>query len=147
VIAALSALAEAHPTRGFDKYRQALARSHPQWNKKRIYRVYCLLGLNLRPARRRRLPKRERVALSVPEHLDRVWSADFMSDALICGRGFRTFNVTDDFNREGVHIEIDISITAQRLVRVFEQIRRERPLPQVLLTDNGPEFLGEVFVQ
>lgn len=146
VIAALLALVEAHPNRGFGKYRQALERSHPQWNKKRIYRVYGLLGLNLRPARRRRLPKRERVPLYVPDRPDRVWSADFMADALICGRGFRTFNVTDDFNREAVHIEIDTSLTSQRLVRVFEQIRQERPLPRVLRTDNGPEFLGEAFV-
>jgi putative transposase len=46
-----------------------------------------------------------------------------------------------------VHIEIDTSITSARLVRIFEQIWRERPLPQVLRTDNGPEFLGEAFVQ
>ncbi len=30
-------------------------------------------------------------------------------------------------------------------VRIFDQIRQERPLPQVLRTDNGPEFLGEAF--
>lgn len=64
-----------------------------------------------------------------------------------CGRSFRTFNVTDDFNREVVHIEIDTSITSQRLVRLFEQIRQERTLPQMLRVDNGPEFLGEAFVQ
>jgi putative transposase len=76
-----------------------------------------------------------------------VWSADFMLDALACGRPFRTFNITDDFNREIIHIEIDTSITSARLVRIFEQIRQERPLPQVLRTDNGPEFLGETFTQ
>ena len=70
-----------------------------------------------------------------------------MSDALACGRRFRTFNVTDDFNREALHIEIDTSITSLRLIRVFEQLKRDRPLPQVLRTDNGPEFLGEAFVQ
>ena len=31
-------------------------------------------------------------------------------------------------------------------MRIFERIARERPLPQVLRTDNGPEFLGEAFV-
>src|SRR5690606_16191209 len=70
-----------------------------------------------------------------------------MLDALACGRPFRTFNLIDDFNREGVHIEIDTSITSARLVRIFERIAQERPLPQVLRTDNGPEFLGEAFVQ
>lgn len=64
-----------------------------------------------------------------------------------CGRSFRTFNITDDFNREIIHTEVDTSIKSQLLVRIFEHIRQERPLPQVLCTDNGPEFLGEVFVE
>ncbi len=68
-----------------------------------------------------------------------------MSDTLADGRRFRTFNVVDDFNREVLHIEIDTSITSARLVRVFEQIKQEKGLPQVLRTDYGPEFLGETF--
>lgn len=147
LIAALARLVEARPNRGYWKCCQILGKTHPQWNDKRIYRVYCAMNLNLRRAAVRRLPKRERVPLYVPEHPDTVWSADFMSDALACGRGFRTFNITDDFNREAIHIEVDASLTSQRLARIFEQIRQERPLPQVLRTDNGPEFLGEAFVQ
>jgi len=70
-----------------------------------------------------------------------------MADALACGRRFRTFNVVDDFTREALHIEVDTSITSVRLVRIFEQLQRDHGLPQVLRTDNGPEFLGEVLVQ
>jgi len=51
----------------------------------------------------------------------------------------------DDFNREALAIEIDTSLPSPRLVRVFEQLKMERGLPDVLRTDNGPEFLGEVF--
>ena len=40
---------------------------------------------------------------------------------------------------------ITCAITSQRLVRIFEQIRQERPLPQVLRTDNGPEFTSKDF--
>ena len=69
-----------------------------------------------------------------------------MADALADGRRFRTFNVVDDFNREVLHIEVDTSITSGRLVRIFERLRSERGLPQVLRTDNGPEFLGELLV-
>lgn len=104
------------------------------------------MKLNLRRAARRRLPKRERAPLYVPRLPDSVWSADFMADALACGRRFRLFNIVDDFNREVVHIEVDTSITSERLVRVFERLRQERGLPQVLRTDNGPEFLGEAFI-
>lgn len=147
VIAALARLVDEHPGRGFWKCRKQLRRQGYGWNHKRIYRVYTLMHLNLRRAAKRRLPKRERVPLYVPREPDTVWSADFMSDALICGRRFRLFNVVDDFNREVLHIEVDTSITSVRLVRIFEQLQSQRGLPQVLRTDNGPEFLGETFTQ
>ena len=68
-----------------------------------------------------------------------------MSDALYRGSRFRTFNVLDDFNREALAIEIDTSLTSLRLIRVFEQLKEERGLPDILRTDNGPEFLGLEF--
>ena len=108
--------------------------------------MYKQMKLNLRRPAKKRLPKRLRVALYVPRYPDTVWSADFMADALADGRRFRTFNVVDDFNREVLHIEVDTSITSGRLVRIFERLRSERGLPQVLRTDNGPEFLGELLV-
>ena len=101
----------------------------------------------LRRKAKQRLPKRERVPLYVPRPPDSVWSADFMADALVCGKRFRLFNVVDDFNREALHIEVDTSIAGERLVRVFERLRRERGRPQVLRTGNGPEFLGEAFIR
>jgi putative transposase len=145
IIAALAVLVEGRPSRGFWKCCKLLRRQGKPWNHKRIYRVYKMMNLHLRRPAKKRLPKRYRVELYVPRSPDMVWSADFMSDALACGRRFRTFNVADDFNREALHIEIDTSITSERLVRVFSRLAQERGLPQVLRTDNGPEFLGEVF--
>lgn len=54
-------------------------------------------------------------------------------------------NVLDDFNREALAIEIDTSLTGERLIRVFEQLRPERGLPDILRIDNGPELLGTTF--
>ncbi len=51
--------------------------------------VYKLMRLNLRRAAKRRQPQRERLPLYVPKLPDSVWSADFMSDALLCGRRYR----------------------------------------------------------
>ncbi|MBO9770044.1 MULTISPECIES: IS3 family transposase [Xanthomonas] len=145
LIAAIARVVEDRPSRGFWKCSDVLRRTRPDWNPKRIYRVYKAMRLNLRRAAKRRLPKRERVALYVPRLPDTVWSVDFMSDALACGRRFRTFNVVDDFNREVLHIEVDTSINSHRLVRVFEQIKHDHGLPQVVRSDNGPEFLGDAF--
>ena len=47
---------------------------------------------------------------------------DFMADRLGDGRQFRLLNVLDDFNREGLGIEIDFSLPAERVVRALNQI-------------------------
>lgn len=147
IMGALAKLIEQRPSRGFWKCRKLLRRQGRDWNHKRIYRVYCQMNLNFRRRAKQRLPQRERIPLFVPAQPNNVWSADFMSDALYCGRRFRTFNVVDDFNREALQIEVDTSITSARLVRIFERLREQHGLPDVLRVDNGPEFLGETFVE
>lgn len=78
--------------------------------------------------------------LAVPLRANQVWSADFMSYALWDGRRFRTFNVIDDFNREALAIEIDTGISAQRVVRILDQIAVWRGLPERIRFDNGSEL-------
>lgn len=80
--------------------------------------------------------------LATPEQLNQSGSVDFMHDALVCGRRFRTFNVVDDCNREVLAIEIDLNIPAQRVVRVLERIVANRRYPQKLRMDNGPELIS-----
>ena len=66
------------------------------------------------------LPVRNPARLASPEVLNQSWSIDFMHDALVCGRRFRTFNVVDDFNGEALAIEIDLNIlSTPRLLTVF----------------------------
>ncbi len=92
------------------------------WNHKRIHRIYCLLKLDFRRKGKQRLPVRNPSPLATPEALNQSWSVDFMHDALVCGRRFRTFNVVDDFNREALSIEIDLNLPALRVVRVLDRI-------------------------
>jgi len=88
------------------------------------------------------LPVRNPSPLVTPEALNQSWSVDFMHDALVCGRRFRTFNVVDDFNREALSIEIDLNLPALRVVRVLERIAANRGYPVMLRMDNGPEFIS-----
>mgnify|MGYP002776329879 FL=1 len=113
-----------------------------KWNHKRVHRVYCALKLNKRRKGKKRLPSRSPDPLNVPGAINLCWSIDFMSDALMCGRRFRTFNVVDDFNREVLAIEVDLSLPAQRVIRVLERIVAWRGLPAKLRMDNGPEFIS-----
>lgn len=45
-----------------------------------------------------------------------------MSDTLYAGRRFRTLNVLDEGGREGLAIEIDKSLPAERVIRVLERV-------------------------
>ena len=78
---ALNALAEKKPGLGFWKLFRRLRRLGHDWNHKRVYRVYCLLKLNLRRRTKKRIPSRDPMPLLVPEGPNQIWSADFMSDA------------------------------------------------------------------
>jgi len=64
-----------------------------------------------------------------------------MSDSLIDGRSFRKFNVIDDFNREGLGIDVDLSLPSSRVVRSLEQIIEWRGKPLAIRCDNGPEYI------
>lgn len=58
------------------------------------------------------------------------------------GQNFRAFNVIDDFNREGLGIEIDFSLPAERVIRALDQIIEWRGKPDAIRSDNGPEYIG-----
>jgi putative transposase len=66
----------------------------------------------------------------VPEAPNLVRSMDFMADSLEDGRQFRLLNVLDDFNREGLGIEVDFSLPAERVIRSLNQIIEWRGKPQ-----------------
>ena len=78
----------------------------------KVYRIYCELAPNLRIKPRTRLKRDKPDALAVPEAPNLTWSMDFMADRSGDGRAFRLLNVLDDFNREGLGIEVDFSLPA-----------------------------------
>jgi putative transposase len=112
------------------------------WNHKRVYRIYRELELNLRIKPKKRLVREKPEPLQVPESINRVWSMDFMHDQLSDGRSYRLFNVIDDFNREGLGIEVDFSLPAERVIRSLEWIIEWRGEPDVIRCDNGPEYIS-----
>lgn len=112
------------------------------WNHKRVYRIYCELELNLRIKPKKRLKRDKPDALSVPETANHTWSMDFMADQLGDGRSIRTLNVLDDFSREGLGIEVDFSLTAERVVRTLNRIIEWRGRPQSIRVHSGPEYIS-----
>ncbi len=112
------------------------------WNHKRVYRIYRELELNMRIKPKKRLKREKPEELSVPEQPNTVWSMDFMADRLEDMRAFRLLNVVDDFNREGLGIEVDFSLPAERVTRSLERIIEWRGSPDVIRIDKGPEYIS-----
>lgn len=142
VVEAIQQVIEENPGFGFPKTFKTLRRRGHPWNHKRVHRVYCLLRLNRRRKGKRRLPTRHPQPLAVPPMANQTWSMDFMSDVLMFGRRFRTFNVVDDFNRESLAIEVDLNLPAPRVIRVLDRIASQRGYPERVRMDNGPEFVS-----
>ena len=65
-----------------------------------------------------------------------------MADRLGDGRAFRLLKVLDDFNREGLAIDVDFSLPAERVIRSLNQIIEWRGKPESIRVDNGPEYVS-----
>lgn len=112
------------------------------WNHKRMYRIYCELELNLRIKTKKRLIRVKPEPLAVPEMINECWSMDFIHYRFSGGRGYRLFNVIDDYNREGLGIEIDLSLPSERVIRSLDRIIEWRCKHKAIRCDNGPEYIS-----
>jgi putative transposase len=118
----LQDIAERKPRWGFKKMYPYLINQGYDWNHKRVHRVYREMELDLREKPQKRLPVRTPKPLVAPGQANISWSLDFMSDSWMNRRAFRTLNIIDDVNREGLRIEVDTSLPAERVTRALDQI-------------------------
>ena len=147
VVHALNGLMERWPRWGFWKCFDRLRLEGYLWNHKRVWRVYCTMGLNLPRRKKRLLLARERQPLEVFPVANASWAIDFMHDVLYGGKRFRTLNVLDEGVRECLDIEVDTSLPASRVVQVLDRISDWRGYPKQLRMDNGPELISGQLTQ
>jgi putative transposase len=60
---------------------------------------------------------------------NQTWAVDFIHDSLIGGGHFTAFAVLDQWSRESLAIEVNVSLTGERVTRVLERLRTTRGLP------------------
>ncbi len=137
----LHALAAERRRFGYRRLYILLRREGYRVNLKRVYRLYRDDGLAVRRRRRRRRVARG-APLAGPTRINERWSLDFLLDTLEDGRRVRLLAVVDDFTRACLAIEVDTSIGGRRVVEVLQRLVETRARPAVLITDNGPEFVG-----
>ena len=142
MIDALTALVAAQHKWGFWLCFDTLGTQGHGWNWKRVYRVYCALGLNLPRRGKKRVLTRARLPLEAPAILNRTWALDFMGDTLYDGRCYRLLTVLDEGNRESLAVEVGTSLPSVRVVQVLEQLVGVDGAPGMLRCDNGPEFIA-----
>lgn len=138
----LQSLAVQYPRYGYLTLHGLLKAQGQVVNKKRTYRLYRQLGLQVRIRRRKHLTQ-PRVPLALPKALNQCWSLDFVSDQLANGRRFRVLNIVDNYSRECVGQLADTSISGVAVSRFLDDLAYTRGLPEVLVSDNGTEFTSK----
>ncbi len=146
VIDALNGVVERNGRWGFWKCFDRLRLDGRPWNHKRVWRVYCDLGLNIPRRTKRRIPKREPTPLAAGACVNQGWALDFMHDVLYDGRRFRTLNVIDEANREALAIQVAQSLPASMLIRTMDRLVDWYGAPKSIRMDNGPEMTSREFV-
>ena len=147
VIVFIQANMALNPRYGFGLLYDSGRHQGQPWGKTVLWHVYCELRLNLPRREKKRLSARIKRPLQAAAQRNQGWSCDFMSDALWSGRRFRTFNVIDEFNREGLRIEVDTSLPAARVIRALNELVVVCGAPLSICLDSGPEFFADALAK
>jgi len=75
-----------------------------------------------------------------------MWSIDFVSDSLSNGRRLKYLTVADDFSHVRVDIAVDFGISGEYVTRLLNRAAAFKGYPDMVRTDNGPEFASRVFM-
>jgi putative transposase len=141
-------LAYSRVSYGYRRLHVLLRREGWEVNHKRVYRLYKLEGLMMRPKKPRRhvtaCRRMERMTATAPNE---GWSMDFMSDELYNGQRIRLLTLVDNFTRESLTIEVDNHLGGHRVVEVLQLLSKGRSLPRTIRVDNGPEFISKALDQ
>jgi putative transposase len=133
---------------GYRRIHVMLLREGWKVNHKRVYRLYKLEGLMMRPKRPgRHVSACRRMVRATSSHPNESWSMDFMSDALYDGQKIKLLTLVDNFTRESLAIEVAWRLGGHGVVATLMQVVEEKGVPKSIRIDNGPEFTSKVLDQ
>jgi putative transposase len=136
------------PRFGYRRLAVFVRREGDRSNIKRVRRVYRELGLGVRRRKGRKRAIGTRLPLPQVDRPNQIWSLDFVSDALACGRRIRALGIEDQYAREGLALVIDTSLPGLRVVRELDRLCRQRGCyPKCVKSDNGTEMTSRAVLQ
>ena len=138
-------IAAARVRYGYRRIYILLRREGWKVNHKRVYRIYCKEGLNLRSKRpRRRVSAAHRMLRPDVCRVDQCWSMDFVCDNLFNGRRIRALTVVDNFSRECLAIHVGQSLKGEQVVSIMKALKLfTGRVPERIQVDNGSEFISK----
>jgi transposase InsO family protein len=75
-------------------------------------------------------------------HCNDVWCRDFVEDSDFLGRPLRFLNLVDEYTRECLLLEVERSMTGERIRDLIAEVFKVRGAPRHLRSDNGSEFIA-----
>jgi transposase InsO family protein len=142
----LKGLSAAHPRYGYRRVWALLRAEKFAVNLKRVHRLWKREGLKVpkKHRKRRRLGHGANSCTRRPaQHINQVWSYDFVMDQTADGKRLKLLPVVDEFTRECLAIEVERSLKAQDVVSTLKYLFELRGTPRFIRSDNGPEFIAE----
>lgn len=134
-------LAQLYPVYGYRRIHQTLVREGMQVNRKKVHRLWKLLGLK-QPQKAK--VKKIRTGATLPEAATRpneVWSYDFVFDRTVKGETLKFLVLIDEFTRECLSLTVRESFKANDVLAVLKSVIQHRGAPEFLRSDNGSEFI------
>ena len=141
--ARLRELAKTRPRFGYRRLHALLVREGFGVNHKRAQRLCRDEGLRVRVKKRKRARlgqstnPQDRLSATRPNH---VWALDFQFDQTSDCRVLKYLNITDEFSRQALAIEVERSMSGDDIVTILERLINVHGAPEFVRIDNGTEM-------
>ncbi len=138
-------LVRKYPRYGYRMITAKLRQAGWRVNFKKVYRLWRREGFKVprKTRKKRRLGHSgNRCARLRAQHQDHVWAWDFLHDRTANGRPLKWLAITDEYTRECLALEVDRSLTADRVLDILSNLFLTRGVPKHIRSDNGPEFIA-----
>ena len=135
-----------HPRYGYRRITALLRQSGWNVNRKRVHRIWKQEGLKVpQKVRKKRYVGRGANACDKrkAEHINDVWTLDFVHDRLVDGRQFKCLAILDEYTRENLSLVTGRSITGDDVLSSVIELIAQRGMPNCIRSDNGPEFVSK----